>query len=256
MYIYFSLAYKNPASFQFDCSFVEGYHLNFLCYKMCKQIDKQTGKKKTIITLSELETIVNDPCFDDEENDFEGRIDIVELPSATVDVVSDEEEIDEEDLGKQSPKDITGCIEIYDTVTGTDSAVSTDPRNTEKEPPAKKTRRKVEFSWQKTRPDFHIKRGSKSHIDEMVRKRERKRERERERSVYLNQTFSINYRLKHTKKRTMILHFKIKQTDNKPYRYIKSKSILRYDAGVGRDKSRLITTPSLFKSFITNNLIN
>ena len=107
---------------------------------MSKQIDKETGKKKTVITLSELEAIVNNPCFDD-ENDFEGRMDIVELPPATVDIVSDEEEIDEDDLGKQSPKDITGCIEIHDTATGTDSAVSTDPGNTEKEPPAKKTRK-------------------------------------------------------------------------------------------------------------------
>ena len=90
---------------------------------MSKQIDKQTGKKKTVITLSELEAIVNDPCFDDKENDFEGRIDIVELSPANIDVVSDEEEIDKDDLGKQYPKDITGCIEIHDTATGTDSAV-------------------------------------------------------------------------------------------------------------------------------------
>ena len=52
-------------------------------------------------------------------------------------------------------------------------------------------------------------------------------ERERERSVYLHQTFSINYRLKHTQKKTMILRFKIKQTDNKPYSYIKSKSTIK-----------------------------
>ena len=80
--------------------------------------------------MSELEAIVSDTCFDDEENDFEGRIDIVERPPATVDVVSDEEEINEDDLGEQSLKDITECIEIYDTATGTDSAVSTDPGNT------------------------------------------------------------------------------------------------------------------------------
>ena len=92
--------------------------------------------------MSELEAIVNDPCFDDEENDFEEHRNIVELPPATVDVVFDEEEIDEDDLGKQSPKDITGCIEIHDTTTGTDSAVSTDPGNTEKEPPAKNQKRK------------------------------------------------------------------------------------------------------------------
>ena len=76
----------------------------------------------------------------------------------------------------------------------------------------------------------------------------------RERSVYLHQTFSINYRLKH-KKKTMTLHFEIKQTDNK--RYISNqRALLRCDAKVGRDKSHLITTPSLFKSFITSNLIN
>ena len=120
--------------------------------------------------MSKLEAIVNDPYFDDEENDFEGRIGIVELPPATVDVVSDEEEIDEDDLGEQSPKDITGCIEIHDTATGTDSAVSTDPGNTEKEHSSKKTRKKVESSWRKTRPDFHMKRGSESNIDEIVRK--------------------------------------------------------------------------------------
>ena len=165
LYIYFFLVYKALASFQFDCSFVEGYHLNFLCSKISKQIDKQTGKKKTVITLSELEAIVNDPCFDDEENNFEGRIDVIELPSATVDVVSDEEEIDEDDLGEQSSKDITGCKEIHDTATGTDSSVSTDPGNTEKEPPAKKSRKKVESSWRKTCPNFHMKRGSESHIN-------------------------------------------------------------------------------------------
>ena len=120
--------------------------------------------------MSEIEAIVNDPCFDDEENNFEGRIDIFELLFAIVDVVSDEEVIDEDDLGEQSPKDITGCIEIPDTATGTDSAVSTDPENTEKEPPAKKPRKKVESSWRKTSPDFHIKRGSESNIDEIMRK--------------------------------------------------------------------------------------
>ena len=138
---------------------------------MSKQIDKQTGKKKTVITLIKLEAIVNDPCFDGEKNDFKGSIDIVELPPTTVDVVFDDGEIDEDDLGKQSPKDITVCIEIYGFIaTGTDSAVSTDPENTEKELPAKKTRKKVESSWQKTRLDFHMKRGSESNIDEMVRK--------------------------------------------------------------------------------------
>ena len=91
--------------------------------------------------MSELEAIVNDPCFDDEEDDFEGCIDIVKFPPATVDVVSDEEEINKDDLGKQSPKDITGCIKIHDAMTRTDSAVSTEQGNKEKEPPAKKPRK-------------------------------------------------------------------------------------------------------------------
>ena len=116
---------------------------------MSKQIDKQTGKKKTVITLSELEAIANDPYFDDEENNFKGCIYIFELPPATVDVVSDEEEIDKDDLGEQSPKDITGCMVIHDTATGTNSAVSTDPRSTEKEHPAKKSKKKVESSWRR-----------------------------------------------------------------------------------------------------------
>ena len=61
--------------------------------------------------------------------------------------------------------------------------------------------------------------------------------------------------LKIQKKKTIILHFEIKQTDNKPY-ISHQRALLRCDAGVGRDKSHLITTPSLFKSFITSNLIN
>ena len=64
--------------------------------------------------------------------------------------------------------------------------------------------------------------------------------RERERSVYLHQTFSLNYRLKH--KKTIILHFEIKRTDNKPY-IPNQRALLKCDAGIGRDKSHLITTP-------------
>ena len=39
----------------------------------------------------------------------------------------------------------------------------------------------------------------------------------------------------------MILHFEIKQSDNKPC-MTNQRALLRYDAGVGRDKSHLITT--------------
>ena len=120
--------------------------------------------------MSELEAIVNDPCFDDEKNNFKGRIEIVELFPATTDVVSDQKEIDEDNLGEQSPKDITGCIEIHDIATGTNSGVSTDSGNTKKESPAKKKRKKVKSSCRKIRPDFQMKRGSVSNIDEMVQK--------------------------------------------------------------------------------------
>ena len=41
----------------------------------------------------------------------------------------------------------------------------------------------------------------------------------------------------------MILHFEIKQTNNKPY-ISNQRAVLRCDAGVGRDKSHLITTTS------------
>ena len=70
---------------------------------------------------------------------------------------------------------------------------------------------------------------------------ERERERERERSVYLHQTFSINYRLKHTKKRFYIL--KLNKLIISHIRISNQRALLRYDAAVGRDKSHLITTP-------------
>ena len=42
----------------------------------------------------------------------------------------------------------------------------------------------------------------------------------------------------------MILHFEIKQSDNKQYR-----ALIRCDAGVGRDKSYLITTKTSLHRF-------
>ena len=39
----------------------------------------------------------------------------------------------------------------------------------------------------------------------------------------------------------MILHFEIEQTNNKPY-ISNQRALLRCDAGVGRDKSHVITT--------------
>ena len=82
--------------------------------------------------------------------------------------------------------------------------------------------------------------------------REKKREREGDICLFASNLFN---KLPLKTQKTMILHFEIKQTDNKPY-ISNQRALLRCDAGVGRDKSHIITTPSLFKCFITSNLIN
>ena len=70
---------------------------------------------------------------------------------------------------------------------------------------------------------------------------------EREREIYLFASNLFNkLPLKTQKKQTMILHFEIKQTDNKPY-ISNQRALLRCDAEVGRDKSHLITTPAYLK---------
>ena len=81
-----------------------------------------------------------------------------------------------------------------------------------------------------------------------------RKQRERERVCLFASNLFNKLPLK-TQKKTMILHFEIKQTDNKPY-ISNQRALLKCDAGVGRDKSHLITTLSLFKSFITSNFIN
>ena len=48
--------------------------------------------------------------------------------------------------------------------------------------------------------------------------------------------------------KTMILHFEIKQINNKPY-VSNQRALLRCDAGVGRNKSHLITTPKKVSNF-------
>ena len=84
----------------------------------------------------------------------------------------------------------------------------------------------------------------------------RHKEREREICLFASNIFNkLPLKTHKKKKKKNDFSFKIKQTDNKPY-ISNQRALLRYDAGVGRDKSHLITTPSLFKSFILNNLIN
>ena len=54
------------------------------------------------------------------------------------------------------------------------------------------------------------------------------REREREICLFASNLFNkLPLKTQKKNKKTMILHFKIKQTDNKPYRYIKSKSTIK-----------------------------
>ena len=60
--------------------------------------------RRKFLSLSEIEELVNDPNFQSnllESDDEETCTDIVELPPESVDVVSDKEEIDEDDLGEQ-----------------------------------------------------------------------------------------------------------------------------------------------------------
>ena len=76
----------------------------------------------------------------------------------------------------------------------------------------------------------------------LERERERQREREREREICLFASNLFNkLPLKTHTKKTMILRFKIKQTDNNAY-ISNQRALLRYDAVVGRDKSHLITS--------------
>ena len=67
----------------------------YLLYKMAR---------RKFLSLSENEEFVNDPNLQSkllESNDEETCTDIVELPPESVDVVSDKEEIDEDNLGEQ-----------------------------------------------------------------------------------------------------------------------------------------------------------
>ena len=66
--------------------------------------------------------------------------------------------------------------------------------------------------------------------------------REREREICLFASNLFNKLLLKTQKKTMVLHFEIKQTNNKPY-ISNQRALLRCDAGVRKDKSHLITTP-------------
>ncbi|KAF6215702.1 hypothetical protein GE061_000033 [Apolygus lucorum] len=80
-------------------------------------------KVKQFWTLNELEDAMQDPAFLDQfddggEVDEEvDHIDIVKLPPDNVDVVSDYEEIDEEDLDEDClPKDVPGLIEVHTNI--------------------------------------------------------------------------------------------------------------------------------------------
>ncbi|KAF6198071.1 hypothetical protein GE061_007817 [Apolygus lucorum] len=80
-------------------------------------------KVKQYWTLNELQDAMQDPDFLNQFEDEGGideeadHIDIVQLPPQTVDVVSDNEEVDEDDLLDDSPpKDVPGTLEIHTNV--------------------------------------------------------------------------------------------------------------------------------------------
>lgn len=67
---------------------------------------------RQFLTLAELEEIVNDPNFF-EDDDLDAEIDIVALPPDNVDVISDAEDIDEDVLEDTYPKDVPGRLEVH-----------------------------------------------------------------------------------------------------------------------------------------------
>ena len=125
--------------------------------------------RRKFLSLSEIEELVNDPNFQIdllESDDEETFIDIVELPPESVDIVSDEEEIDEDDLGEQHPIEIAGSVEVHNSVSGT--ATATETANSAPQPAPKRKKTYSESSWRKARPDLCVERGNDKAINERI----------------------------------------------------------------------------------------
>ncbi|CAG9835712.1 unnamed protein product [Diabrotica balteata] len=115
-------------------------------------------------TLAELEDIINDPYFLDDDED--NGIYIVELPPDNVDDVSDVEEIDKDILEDTCPKDFPGKLKIHSAAINTESLSPLDvtpdetPYNTQNEITQKRQMKtearklKPNLDWRKCRSDF------------------------------------------------------------------------------------------------------
>ena len=75
---------------------------------------------------------------------------MVPLPPDKVDIISDEEDIDEDDLGAQNPSDIPGSMEIHDHTT--DAVILST--NTVSSPPSKRMKNKTRLLLDKGEQEF------------------------------------------------------------------------------------------------------
>lgn len=112
---------------------------------------------KQFFTLAELtEALDNDPNFleqfDDEECD---GIDIVELPPEKVDVVSDEEDFDENELEDTIPRDVPGTLEIQSNLLNEEMNKAGPSGLAQKAPKTRSKKELVKSVWKKTKPDFY-----------------------------------------------------------------------------------------------------
>ena len=111
---------------------------------------------KEFYTLAEVEKALNnDPHFllqfDDDECNV---IDVVELPSDNMGIMSDEEDIDEDLLGKSVPTDVPGRLYIHSSI---QEDISNEKVQSEPSPKMQKTCPKMQRTkslWNKTRKIF------------------------------------------------------------------------------------------------------
>ncbi len=102
-------------------------------------------------TLEEAVEIIE--AFSDDELDDVAQIDIVELPPENVDIVSDQEEFDEEDLGPQAiVADTTGQLEVH-LHGGHDNSEKDEEAGPEEPKPKKTKKEKKSVNWKKNMKD-------------------------------------------------------------------------------------------------------
>ena len=100
---------------------------------------------KKSLSFAEIENALNDHDFLSDLKESEFPIDIVQLPPDTVDCVTYEEDIDENNLDDNCPKDVPGSVEIQAAATNKGNfTITLDQQTRTKPTPAK--RRKVDSS--------------------------------------------------------------------------------------------------------------